>query len=62
MSLTSKRGQVKEIVKCGKNPAYFFNRYLKIQHPTKGLVPFKTYPFQDDCVDDFVGVRLGSEF
>ena len=58
MSLTSKRGQVKEIVKCGKNPAYFFNRYLKIQHPTKGLVPFKTYPFQDDCVNDFVDHRF----
>jgi len=58
MSLTSKRGQVKEIVRCGKDPAYFFNRYVKIQHPTKGLVPFKTYPFQDNCVKDFVDHRF----
>ena len=24
---------MKEIVKCGKDPKYFFNSYLKIQHP-----------------------------
>ncbi len=58
MSLTSKRAQVKEIVRCGKDPVYFFNRYLKIQHPTKGSIPFKTFPFQDDCVSDFVDHRF----
>lgn len=45
--------QVKEIVTCGKDPAYFMNKYCKIQHATRGLIPFKTYPFQDDCVKDF---------
>jgi len=29
------------------------NKYLKIQHPLRGLIPFKTFPFQDDCVKDF---------
>ena len=29
------------------------NRYLKIQHPVRGLIPFKTFPFQDDCVKEF---------
>ena len=52
------RRQVDEIVKCGKNPDYFFNTYCKIQHPTKGLIPFKTFPFQDDCVEQFVAHRL----
>ncbi len=52
------RAQVQEIVKCGKNPDYFFNSYCKIQHPTKGLIPFKTFPFQDDCVQDFIEHRL----
>ena len=32
---------------------YFMNAYLKIQHPLRGLIPFKTFPFQDDCVQDF---------
>lgn len=52
-NVKSKRGQIDEIIKCGKDPVYFFNRYLKIQHPLKGLIPFKTFDFQDDCVIDF---------
>ena len=52
-SLKSKQGQIAEIVKCGKDPVYFMNRHLKIQHPLRGLIPFKTYPFQDDCVTEF---------
>ena len=52
MSVT-KNHQVREIVKCGKDPVYFMNKYLKIQHPVRGLIPFKTYPFQDDCVKYF---------
>jgi hypothetical protein len=49
----SKQKQIAEIVRCGKDPTYFFNSYVKIQHPTRGTIPFKTYPFQDDCVDSF---------
>ncbi len=58
MAKTSKQRQVKEIIKCGKDPSYFINKYVKIQHPTRGLVPFDTYPFQDDCVKDFVDHRF----
>ena len=43
---------VKEIVKSGKNPVYFINTYAKIPHPGKGLIPFKTYDFQDELVDN----------
>ena len=53
MSIVNKQRQVKEIVKCGKDPSHFFNKFVKIQHPTQGLIPFSTYPFQDDCVKDF---------
>ena len=54
MSVTPNReAQVKEIIRCGKDPQYFMNKYCKIQHPTKGLIPFRTYPFQDECVKDF---------
>ena len=49
----SRNNQINEIIKCGKDPVYFMNRYLKIQHPLKGLIPFKTYDFQDDCVQHF---------
>ena len=53
-----KKGQVAEIIKCGKDPVYFMNKYLKIQHPLRGLIPFKTFPFQDDCVKDFNDSRF----
>ena len=49
----SRQSQVSEIIKCGKDPVYFMNKYLKIQHPMRGLIPFATFPFQDECVKDF---------
>ena len=58
MAKYNKSNQITEIVKCGKNPVYFFNNYLKIQHPVKGLINFATYPFQDDCVRDFIDHRF----
>ena len=43
---------IKEVVKYGKDPVYFINTYCKIPHPGKGLIPFKTYDFQSDLVND----------
>ncbi|MGI9571997.1 MAG: terminase large subunit domain-containing protein [Candidatus Actinomarinaceae bacterium] len=56
--IKSKSQQVQEIIKCGKDPNYFFKNYLKIQHPVRGLIPFDTYQFQDDCVDQFKDNRF----
>ena len=58
MSTNSKNRQVKELIRCGKDPVYFINKYVKIQHPTKGLVRFDTYDFQDVCLKDFVDHRF----
>lgn len=58
MAITNKSHQVSEIIRCGKDPSYFFNNYVKIQHPTKGTIPFKTFPFQDDCVKEFIDHRF----
>jgi len=58
MPPTNKQKQVNEIVRCGKDPAYFINRYVQIQHPIRGRIPFHTYPFQDDCLKDFVDHRF----
>lgn len=49
----SKQKQISEIVKCGKDPSYFINRYVQIQHPLKGRIQFHTFPFQDDCLQAF---------
>ena len=49
----NKQKQISEIVKCGKDPAYFINRYVQIQHPMKGRIAFHTFPFQDECLKEF---------
>lgn len=54
----SKKEIVKEILKCGKDPAYFTNNFCRISHPLKGLVPFKTYPYQDDLLNDYNDFRF----
>ena len=59
MAVKNKQAQVKEIIRCGKEPDYFFKNYLKIQHPVKGLIPFETFPFQEECIDDFIDHRFG---
>ena len=53
MPPVNKQKQIAEIVKCGKDPAYFINRYVKIQHPLRGRIAFHTFPFQDDCLQAF---------
>ena len=52
-SKPGKQAQVKEIIRCGKDSLYFMQKYVRIQHPTRGLIPFETYSFQDDCVTHF---------
>jgi hypothetical protein len=51
--LISKSEVKKEITKCGKDPTYFLNNYAKISHPDKGLIPFKTYDFQTELLNNF---------
>jgi Asp-tRNA(Asn)/Glu-tRNA(Gln) amidotransferase B subunit len=54
----NKQRQLSEILKCGRSPTYFINEYCKIQHPQQGLIQFKTYNFQNDCIDAFVKHRF----
>ena len=54
MSYSLTKEQIlKEIIKSGKDPAYFINNYAKISHPMRGLIPFKTYDFQTDLINDY---------
>ena len=38
--------QLMELRKCKKDIVYFCRKYVKIQHPVKGSIPFKLYPYQ----------------
>jgi|TARA_R110000796_G_scaffold64552_2_gene149595 hypothetical protein len=52
MSLTKKE-MMAEIVRCGKDPVYFSNKYARISHPLHGLIPFDMYEFQEEALRDF---------
>ena len=54
----TKKEIVKEILKCGKDAPYFINNYCRISHPMRGLIQFKTYPYQDDLLNDFNDFRF----
>lgn len=54
----SRADQIKEIVKCGSDASYFISKYVKISHPTKGQLPFKTFPYQDRCLKAFQSHRF----
>lgn len=58
MTKYNKQVQVKEIIRCAKEPNYFFKNYVRIQHPIRGLIPFEMFPFQEDCVDEFLEHRF----
>ncbi len=57
-SVLSKKEIMREIVKSGRDPDYFITNYAKITHPMKGLIPFKTYPFQKDALKKFEDHRF----
>jgi hypothetical protein len=50
--------QEEEIVKCADSFAYFCQKYIKILHPTKGLIPFMMYKYQDRTIKDYENHRF----
>jgi hypothetical protein len=45
--------QLIELIQCETDPFYFIENFVKIQHPTKGIVPLTLYPFQYDIIRGF---------
>lgn len=58
METINKKRQTDEIRRCARDPIYFFNSYVKVSHPIKGPIPFKTYGFQDECIKAFIEHRF----
>tara|TARA_Y100000310_G_scaffold16740_1_gene16666 strand:+ start:1284 stop:2909 length:1626 start_codon:yes stop_codon:yes gene_type:complete len=50
--------QVKEFVKCSKNPVYFIEQYVKIVNIDEGLIPFNLYSFQKEMIGTFHNNRF----
>jgi hypothetical protein len=45
--------QVREIQKCMNDPLYFMEKYMWIQHPVKGKIPFIAYEYQKRLVEAY---------
>jgi hypothetical protein len=45
--------QLMHLMRCTDDPIYFIENFVKIQHATKGSVPFIMYDFQKDMVRNF---------
>ena len=58
MSSSTKAAQIAEVLKCGREPVYFINTYCKIFTTDQGIIPFKTFDFQDRCINDFIKHRF----
>ena len=50
--------EVKEYLKCSKDPVYFCKKYLKVISLDEGLVPFDLYPYQEKMFDHFNNNRF----
>jgi len=50
--------QQEEIYKCTKSFSYFCHKYIRILHPTKGLVPFVVFKYQNRVISDYENHRF----
>lgn len=44
-----------DLAMCEEDPFYFIDKFMKVQHPTKGAVPLKLWEFQKRLVGAFHG-------
>ena len=50
--------EIKEYIRCSKDPVYFCKKYLKVISLDEGLVPFNLYPYQEKMFDHFNNNRF----
>ena len=50
--------EIKEYLKCSKDPVYFCKKYLKVISLDEGLVSFDLYPYQEKMFDHFNSNRF----
>jgi hypothetical protein len=50
--------QKEEIIKCLESFPYFCQKYIKILHPVKGLIPFLLFKYQARCIEEYKKYRF----
>lgn len=53
MNQYSLERQKDEIVKCSQSFSYFCQKYIRILHPVKGLIPFLLFKYQARCIEEY---------
>ena len=56
-TIKNKLEKYKDLEKCIEDPCYFIKNYVYIQHPKKGRIPLKLFPFQEECIQAFLQYR-----
>jgi hypothetical protein len=51
--VTYSEDQMVELMNCQDDPMYFMRNFLRIQHSTRGALPFNPYPYQVRLVEAF---------
>lgn len=49
--------QLKELSKCARDPLYFMENYIYIQHPKRGKIRFEAYSFQRELIKTYWSSR-----
>ncbi|MFN4975269.1 MAG: terminase large subunit domain-containing protein [Bacteroidota bacterium] len=52
------REQIEERIRCTQDPLYFIEKYMKIVHVDRGLVPFSMYSFQKELLRSYIDNRF----
>lgn len=50
--------QVKEFIRCSRDPIYFIEKYIKIVNVDQGLVSFNLYDYQKEIIETSVSNRF----
>lgn len=49
--------EIKEFVRCSRDPIYFIKTYVKIINVDRGIIPFELYDFQEDMLQVMISNR-----
>ena len=52
MTSFTKEEILQELEKCSQDPVYFIRKYVNIELPIKGIIPFDLYRFQERIIRD----------
>ena len=58
VSFVFTKEQIEERIKCAQDPIYFIQKYMKIVHVDRGLIPFDLYDFQKTLLKSYINNRF----